>query len=68
MLVLLPWAVPTAVAALVWRFMFEGEAGIANGLLTAAGLLDRPIVWFTGSVTAWVPVMLGDVWKMTPFV
>ena len=66
--VLLPWAVPTAVAALIWRFMFEGETGVANGLLTAAGVLDEPIIWFVGSVTAWVPVMLGDIWKMTPFV
>src|SRR5690606_37952532 len=45
-LVLLPWAVPTAVAALIWRFMFEGETGVANHLLTTAGLLDDPLGWF----------------------
>ena len=27
---LLPWAIPTVVAALVWRFMFDGQAGILN--------------------------------------
>lgn len=66
--VLLPWAIPTAVAALVWRFMFEGETGVANALLTSVGLLGEPLVWFVDPVTAWVPVMLGDIWKMTPFV
>lgn len=67
-IVLLPWAVPTAVAALVWRFMFEGESGIANGVLTTLGLLDHPLVWLAGPTTAWIPVLLADVWKMTPFV
>lgn len=67
-LVLLPWAVPTAVAALVWRFMFEGEGGVANQLLLGVGLLGDPLVWFADSVMAWVPVLLADVWKMTPFV
>jgi ABC-type sugar transport system permease subunit len=67
-LVLLPWAVPTVVAALVWRFMFEGQGGLANRLLTGVGALDRPLTWFVGEWTAWVPVILADVWKTTPFV
>ncbi|MEX2467322.1 MAG: sugar ABC transporter permease [Gemmatimonadota bacterium] len=67
-LVLLPWAIPTAVAALIWRFMFEGESGVANELLVSVGLLDQPVIWFVGAKTAWVPAMLADVWKTTPFV
>ena len=48
--VLLPWALPTVVAAVVWRFMFErGD-------------------WLSASPSAWVPIVLGDVWKTTPFV
>jgi ABC-type sugar transport system permease subunit len=49
--ILIPWAIPTVVAALVWRFMFEGLEG-----------------WLTHDVLAWVPVILADVWKTTPFV
>lgn len=66
--VLVPWAIPTVVAALLWRFMFEGQAGIANAALVSAGVLDAPIVWFVRTATAWVPVVLADVWKTTPFV
>ena len=62
--VLIPWAIPTVVAALLWRFMFEGR-GIANALLAWAGA-EAPI-WFIGQL-AWVPVVLADVWKTTPFV
>jgi ABC-type sugar transport system permease subunit len=57
-IVLLPWALPTVVAALVWRFMFESR-GIG-------GILDAD--WLSRPFAAWVPIVLGDVWKSTPFV
>ena len=47
---LLPWAIPTVVAALLWRFMFESQAGIANALLVAVGVLERPMVWFIEAI------------------
>ncbi|HEU4474780.1 MAG TPA: sugar ABC transporter permease [Gemmatimonadales bacterium] len=49
--ILIPWAIPTVVGALVWRFMFEG--------------LEN---WLTHDKLAWVPVILADTWKETPFV
>ncbi len=66
--VLVPWAIPTVVAALLWRFIFESQGGIANALLVNAGILQKPMVWFIQASTAWVPVILADVWKTTPFV
>ena len=66
--VLLPWAIPTVVSALLWRFMFDSQAGIANGVLMGIGLMNEPFVWFIHSLAAWVPIVLADVWKMTPFV
>jgi ABC-type sugar transport system permease subunit len=49
--ILIPWAIPTVVAALVWRFMFEGLEG-----------------WLADDTRAWVPIILADAWKETPFV
>jgi multiple sugar transport system permease protein len=49
--ILIPWAIPTVVAALVWRFMFEGLEG-----------------WLASDLKAWVPIILADAWKETPFV
>jgi ABC-type sugar transport system permease subunit len=68
--VLLPWAIPTVVAALLWAFLFDSQAGIVNAVLIDARAMDAadPFVWFTHSVGAWMPVILADVWKMTPFV
>lgn len=66
--VLIPWSIPTVVAALLWRFLFDAQAGIVNEILVGLGALDAPIVWFVRAATAWVPVILADVWKTTPFV
>lgn len=66
--VLVPWAIPTVVSALLWRFMFEGQSGIVNSLLVDLGVLGEPLVWFIDPMAAWVPVVLSDVWKTTPFV
>jgi ABC-type sugar transport system permease subunit len=66
--VLVPWALPTVVAGLLWRFMFDSQAGIANAVLVSTGVIDEPIVWFVRAATAWVPVMLADIWKTAPFV
>jgi ABC-type sugar transport system permease subunit len=64
--ILVPWAIPTVVAALIWRFMFDGDSGIVNAALASLGV--DPPVWFVDRLAAWVPVVLGDVWKETPFV
>jgi ABC-type sugar transport system permease subunit len=64
--VLLPWAVPTVVGALVWRFMFESPNGLAASVTTRLG--GTPPVWLADPVAAWIPVILADAWKTTPFV
>lgn len=64
--VLLPWAIPTVVAALVWRFIFESPAGLASTGVAAIGAL--PPTWLADPVWAWVPLVLADAWKTTPFV
>lgn len=64
--VLLPWALPTVVAALVWRFIFDSPAGLASMGLARLGV--APPTWFADALAAWVPLVLSDVWKTTPFV
>ena len=64
--VLLPWAIPTVVAALVWRFIFDSPAGLVSSLIAGVGLTAP--TWFADPVAAWVPLLVADVWKSTPFV
>ena len=66
--VLLPFVLPTVVVALLWRFLFEGAAAPVNRIAVAAGLAPGPLPWLADPRLAWVPLVLADVWKTTPFV
>ncbi|SDS39175.1 carbohydrate ABC transporter permease [Corynebacterium timonense] len=58
--VLIPWAIPTAVTAKLWQFMFA-PAGIVNSLL------GTDIAWTTDPWAARGAVIIADVWKTAPF-
>jgi len=58
--VLIPWAIPTAVTAKLWYFIFAYE-GIANRLLHAN------ILWTGGQWSSRFAVIIADTWKTAPF-
>lgn len=65
-LVLIPWAIPMAVAALGFRWMFDDQFGIIPDLLrTLAGAQVR---WLIDPNNAKVAVITVAIWKSTPFV
>ena len=65
-LTLLPWALPTTVMALGWRWIFNDPNGPINGVLQGLAL---PTIPFLGSTQlAWLATVVADVWKTTPFV
>jgi ABC-type sugar transport system permease subunit len=65
---LLPWAIPAVVAGLLFRFLFDPQTGVVDPLLLRLGLIEEPVVWLARTPWAWVPIVLADVWKTTPFV
>ena len=67
-LVMLPWALPTAVMALAWAWIFNDSFGVFNDILGRLGLLSTPIAWLGAPATAMVALVVADVWKTTPFV
>ncbi|HEX9045143.1 MAG TPA: sugar ABC transporter permease [Candidatus Limnocylindrales bacterium] len=67
-LVILPWALPTVVNALMWRWIDNAEYGALNAALTQLGLLSQYRVWLSDPDIAMWMVILADVWKMTPLV
>jgi multiple sugar transport system permease protein len=58
--VLVPWAIPTAVTAKLWLFIFAFE-GIGNKLFNTS------ILWTGSEWPARWAVIIADVWKTTPF-
>jgi trehalose/maltose transport system permease protein len=58
--VLVPWAIPTAVTAKLWLFIFAFE-GIGNKLF------NTTVLWTGSEWPARWAVIIADVWKTTPF-
>ncbi|MDE1186209.1 MAG: sugar ABC transporter permease [Pantoea sp.] len=67
-LVILPWALPTIVNAMMWRLNFNPDYGSVNALLTQLGLLDHYRSWLGSPDSALNTVMLADIWKNYPLV
>ena len=65
---LVPWALPTAVMALAFSWIFNDSFGVANDVLRRAGLASGSIPWLSEPRTAMAAIVFADVWKTTPFV
>ncbi len=68
MLVILPWALPTIVNAMMWRLNFNPDYGSVNALLSQLGLIDSYRSWLGSPDSALHAVMLADIWKNYPLV
>jgi multiple sugar transport system permease protein len=65
-IVLIPWTVPSIVAANSWRWIFQGDFGVINGMLKAWGLTPYP--WIGNSNTAMGAILVAATWAGYPFV
>jgi trehalose/maltose transport system permease protein len=65
--VLVPWAVPTIVAAQMWGWIYHDQFGLLNDLLLRLGLIGQPLAWTADPDLTMAAVVLADVWKTTPF-
>jgi ABC-type sugar transport system permease subunit len=65
MLLILPWAIPNYITALIWKGMFQGEYGAINAVLSSMGL-DK-VSWFSEWSTAFVANVTTNTWLGFPF-
>ena len=63
--VLVPWAFPTVISAVMWRLMFQDQVGIINYVANAIGIISQPIL--SSETLLLIGAILVDVWKTTPF-
>ncbi|WP_386726983.1 carbohydrate ABC transporter permease [Luethyella okanaganae] len=59
--VLVPWAIPTAVCAVLWRWTFD-----ANGIVNH--LIGQQILWTGSEWPAKWAIIFADTWKTAPFI
>jgi len=65
---LVPWAIPTVVAAQMWKWMFDDVFGVVNDAGVRLHILNHSVAWISQPSTALASVSAVDIWKTTPFV
>lgn len=66
-LLLIPWAMPTVAAAIVWRWAYDSNFGYLNDLLSELGLIQAPVIWLGEARSAFVAAVVTDAWTGLPF-
>src|SRR5690348_14472353 len=65
---LVPWAIPTVVAAKMWQWMLNDVFGVINDAGVRLHILSHSRAWISDPSTALASVCAVDIWKTTPFV
>lgn len=68
LVILIPWAIPTVVAGIIWKLIFHGSYGALNGALYSLGIIREYVAWLSSPVLAKAAVLVAQVWKETPLV
>ena len=59
--ILVPWAIPTIVSALMWKLIFDAS-GVMNRII------GQQILWLADSGWSFWAIVIADVWKTAPFI
>jgi multiple sugar transport system permease protein len=65
-LALVPWAMPAVIVAIMWKLVFQPQAGVINELLYRAHLPGANIDWLSDFTWALPAVILVGVWAGMP--
>lgn len=64
---LIPWAIPTVVAALMWAYLYNGSSGILALIMERVGIIGKSTDLMLSSTSALWSIIFADVWKTTPY-
>jgi arabinogalactan oligomer/maltooligosaccharide transport system permease protein len=64
-LLILPWAMPNYITALIWKGMFHRQFGVVNQILQIVHI--SPVSWFEGPLTSFATVLTTNGWLSFPF-
>ena len=64
---LIPWAIPTAVSAMMWKYMYDGDFGVIAHIFNKIGLIDTQAAMLMTPDGAMASAIIADIWKTTPY-
>ncbi|MDD3656772.1 MAG: sugar ABC transporter permease [Atribacterota bacterium] len=65
--ILIPWAIPSVVNGIMWKWILDSSYGILNAVLKGLGLIDQYIPFLSIPFSAFVFAIIASVWKELPF-
>nr|MCS5661046.1 sugar ABC transporter permease [Dehalococcoidia bacterium] len=65
--IILPWAVPAAVTAILWRWMFDATSGIINTSMMRLSLIEKPLLFLANPEIAGISLTFVNSWRYVPF-
>lgn len=65
--ILVPWAIPTVVSAIMWKFLYDGQTGFISHLFAQLHFIKNAGVLLTTHNGATFAAIFTDVWKTTPY-
>ena len=66
-LVIVPWAIPWAMSAMMWAWTLNSEFGIVNSILLRLHIVDKPITFLADPKLAFITTVVVDAWVGLPF-
>jgi multiple sugar transport system permease protein len=65
-LLLVPWATPSVVNGLMWKWIYDSNYGVLNGLLSTLGLIDGYKIWLADPNKTLYLIANAAIWKQMP--
>ncbi len=63
----LPVVTPLVIAAIIWKWVYNGDFGLLNYYLIQLGIIDEPLLWLADPNLAMPAVIITSVWKSVGF-
>jgi arabinogalactan oligomer/maltooligosaccharide transport system permease protein len=64
-LLILPWAIPNYITALIWKALFHQQFGAVNQAIQMFG--GKPVAWFDGVFSSFITGLSTNAWLSFPF-
>lgn len=65
--ILIPWIMPTVIAAKFWDIFLNPQDGLLNKVLLFFGIIQDKVNWLGETFWAMHFAIITDIWKYTPF-
>jgi multiple sugar transport system permease protein len=63
----LPVVTPLVIAAIIWKWVYNGDFGLLNYYLIQLGVIDEPLLWLADPNLAMPAVIITSIWKSVGF-